>query len=131
MIVPSQLQVLASEAQRAPKDVAQVPPRFRRRRRIHSNADVVIRFARRHDAAAIRDLEALDGRTLADGARLVAELDDAVVAAISVTDGVVAADPFQCTVNAVALLRLRARQLRIAGTPRPAPRLSLIERLAR
>jgi hypothetical protein len=129
MIVPSQLQVLAAEAQRAPS--SPVPPRFRRRKRIRSNADVVIRLARRGDAGAIRDLEALDGRVLADGPRLVAEMDDKVVAALSVADGVVAADPFVCTVNAVALLRLRARQLRIAGTRRPVPGLTLIERLAR
>lgn len=130
MISPSQLQVLTAEAQRAPLDLPRAP-RFRRRKRIRLNADVVIRFARPRDAAAIRDLEALDGRVLADGPRLVAEMDDAVVAAISVADGVVAADPFLCTANASALLRLRARQLRMAGRPRPTPRLTLIERLAR
>ena len=130
MIVSSQLQVLAREAQHKRPEGAPLV-RLPRRRRIRSNADVVIRFARPRDAGAIRDLEALDSRRLADGPRLVAELDGQIVAAISVADGVVAADPFVCTVNATTLLRVRARQLRIAGTPRPAPRLTLIERLAR
>ena len=129
MIVPSQLQVLATET---PAPRARPPfARRRRRRRPHSTADVVIRAARPRDASAIRDLEALDGRVLAEGPRLVAEVDDVLLAAISVADGTVAADPFECTINAVALLRLRARQLRTATTPRPAPRLTLIERLAR
>jgi hypothetical protein len=129
MIVPSQLQVLATESVTG----GPVTPPFarRRRRRPRSSADVVIRVARHRDAAAIRDLEAMDGRILADDTRLVAEVDDVVVAAISVGDGVVVADPFECTMNAVALLRVRARQLRGTQAPARAPRLTLIERLAR
>ena len=130
MIVPSQIQVLASEAQRESRPGAPLA-RLPRRKRVRSDADVVIRFARPRDAGAIRDLEALDSRTLAEGARLVAEVDGTLVAAISVADGVVAADPFVRTVNAVALLRVRARQVRVGRTPRPMPRLTLIERLAR
>src|SRR4051812_37065750 len=116
MIVPSQLQVLATEAAlpRPGAPLAQLP---RRRRRPRSNADVVIRLARPRDAGAIRDLEALDSRVLGDGQRLVAEHDGIAVAAISVADATVAADPFECTINSVALLRMRARQLRMAGAP--------------
>ena len=90
----------------------------------------MIRFARPRDAGAIRDLEALDSRVLGDGPRLVAEHDGIVVAAISVADDKVAADPFECTINSVALLRVRARQLRTARAPAPAPRLTFLERLA-
>lgn len=126
MIVPSQLQVLATEAQ-SPRSQT----RFARRRRPRRTADVAIRIARPRDAAALRDLEALDGRVLPDGTRLVAAVDDVVIAAISVGDGTVVADPFECTINAVALLRVRARQLRSTGTAPRAPRLTLIERLAR
>jgi hypothetical protein len=54
-----------------------------------------------------------------------------VIAAISVGDGVVVADPFECTMHAVALLRVRARQLRGTRVAARAPRLTLIERLAR
>src|SRR5690242_7764261 len=106
MIVPSQLQVLATETTHTPKGapLARLP----RRRRPGSNADVVIRRARPRDAGAIRDLEALDSRVLGDGTRLVAEHDGIVVAAISVADGTVAADPFESTANSAALLRVRA-----------------------
>ena len=130
MIVPSQLQVLATEVV-APKAGAPMARLPRRRRRPRRNAEVVIRFARARDDEAIRDLEALDSRRLGDGPKLVAEHDGVLVAAISVAEGTVAADPFECTINAVALLRLRARQLRMAATPARAPRLTLLERLAR
>src|SRR3954462_14033368 len=101
MIVPSQLQVLATEAA-LPRPGAPLARLPRRRRRPRSNADVVIRIARPRYSAALRDLEGLDSRVLGDGTRLVAELDGIPVAAISVGDGVVAADPFECTMNAVA-----------------------------
>jgi len=130
MISPSQLQVLATEAA-PPRRAAPLVRLPRKRRRVRSDADVVIRFARPRDHGALRDLEALDGRTLPEGARLVAELDGVVVAAIDVGEGTVVADPFVCTANAVALLRVRARQLRKTGEQPCPPRLSLIERLAR
>src|SRR4051795_2907324 len=114
MIVPSQLQILATDAA-VPKHGAPRARLPRRRRRPRSSADVVIRFARPRDAGAIRDLEALDthvlgdgpapgggiralgalaSHVLGDGPRLVAEHDGIVVAAISVADDKVAADPF-------------------------------------
>jgi hypothetical protein len=128
MIAPSQLQVLSTEAT-APRP----QPHFARRprRRLHRNADIAIRVARPRDASTIRDLEALDGRVLPDGPRLVAEADGVLIAAISVAEGTVVADPFECTVNASGLLRMRARQLRTGGAPAHASRLSLIGRLAR
>src|SRR4051812_25751566 len=112
MIVPSQLQLLATRPtpRRDEAPLARLP---RRPRRPRSNAEVVIRFARSRDAGAIGALEALDSRKLSDDVRLVAELDGVVVAAISPADDTVVADPFECTRNAVALLRVRARQLRM------------------
>jgi hypothetical protein len=128
MIVPSQLQVLvAAERQHDAAPMKRMP---RRRRRAHGDA-IEIRRATARDAGALRDLEALDGRSLTAGSRLVAELGGVPVAAIAVADDTVVADPFEHTAGVVDLLRVRARQLRIAGTPRPAPRLALIERLAR
>jgi hypothetical protein len=81
--------------------------------------------------AAVHELEALEGRTLPAGEHLIAELGGVPVAAIALADGSVVADPFERTAAIVALLQVRARQLRIAGVPRPTPRLALIERLAR
>lgn len=128
MIAPSQLQVLASEHHYPdPAPMRRLPRRHRR----HSGDELSIRLATGRDAGAVRELEQLDGRTLTDGSRLVAEVGGVPVAAISVADDTVVADPFEPTASVVDLLRLRARQLRTAGTPRPAPRLALIERLAR
>ena len=126
MIAPSQLQVLATERHYDAGPMKRLP----RRRRRHGDS-VEIRVATSHDAHALHELQELDGRTLTEGSRLVAEVGGVPVAAIAVSDGTVVADPFEHTSSVVDLLRLRARQLRIAGTPRPAPKLALIERLAR
>ena len=125
MIVPSQLQVLTA-AEQHPAPQHRIP-----RRRRHHGEEISIRTATRRDEHALRDLEALDGRMLTPGSHLVAEVGGVPVAAIAVSDDTVVADPFEKTAGIVDLLRVRARQLRIAGTPRPAPRLALIERLAR
>ena len=89
----------------------------RRRVRAAAAADVAIRLARKEDIAAIRELEQLDSHSLTDGARLVATMDGVPVAALAVADDSVVADPFEVTQPVVDLLRIRARQLRIAGTP--------------
>jgi hypothetical protein len=49
---------------------------------------------------------------------LIAESGGAVVAARSLADGTVAADPFRRTAHAVAALRARAAELGAAGTRR-------------
>jgi hypothetical protein len=85
------------------------------RRRRHGT-DVAIRIAKARDAAAVHELEALDGRLLGTGAQLLAELGGIPVAAIAVADDTVVADPFEKTAQVVDLLRIRARQLRVAGT---------------
>ena len=75
---------------------------------------VVIRAARGSDGPALRRLAALDSAELPAGELLVAESDDAVVAAISVDTGAKVADPFRRTADVVDLLAFRARRLRPA-----------------
>jgi hypothetical protein len=75
---------------------------------------VLIRAARGSDGPALRRLAALDSRPLPEGALLVAETDDEVVAALSVDTGAKVADPFRRTADVVDLLAFRARGLRAA-----------------
>jgi hypothetical protein len=64
------------------------------------------------DAGTLTRLAALDETEPLSGDVLLAVADGRAVAAMSVADGRVAADPFAPTGEAVALLRLRARQTR-------------------
>src|SRR3954454_15345401 len=73
---------------------------------------VVIRAARGSDGPALRHLAALDSREVPAGEVLLAETDDAVVAAVSVETGAHIADPFRHTADVVDLLEFRARRLR-------------------
>jgi hypothetical protein len=75
---------------------------------------VLIRAARGSDGPALRRLAELDSRPLPEGALLVAEADDEVVAALSVDTGARVADPFRRTADVVDLLAFRARRLRAA-----------------
>jgi hypothetical protein len=64
------------------------------------------------DAAALTRLAALDDAEPVHGDVLMAFADGEPVAAMSVDDGRVVADPFHRTADAVALLRFQARQER-------------------
>ena len=64
------------------------------------------------DAATVARLAALDETEPLTGPVLLAVADGRAVAALSVADGRVAADPFARTDEAVAMLELRARQAR-------------------
>jgi hypothetical protein len=64
------------------------------------------------DRAALRQLAELDSGAELGGQVLVAEVEDSILAAISVADGDVLADPFSRTVELRSLLELRAAQLR-------------------
>jgi len=92
------------------------------------SSTIAIRPARPDESPALRDLAALDSARPLAGDVLVAVVDDAPVAAISLDDGRVVADPFRRTADSVALLQLRASghgdRLR-----RPRPRLALRARL--
>jgi len=73
---------------------------------------VVIRRAFPEDAPALARLAALDSRRPLTGDILLAERDGAILAALSLDDGRVAADPFEPTADLVALLRVRATPAR-------------------
>jgi hypothetical protein len=75
-------------------------------------ADVVIRRAVPADGPALAALSALDAAPLPLGPALVAEVAGSPVAALPLSGGRAFADPFRRTHELVALLELRADQLR-------------------
>jgi hypothetical protein len=77
--------------------------------------DLSLRWAGPTDDALLRRLAQLDSTRSLQEPVLLAEHDGVAVAAVSFADGRVAADPFEPTAEAVALLRLRAAQLGTAG----------------
>jgi hypothetical protein len=90
-----------------------------------TGAAVTIRRAREDgsDTAALTALAERDsGETLA-GDVLVAEVEDTILAAISVDDGRVVADPFSRTRELRTLLELRRTQLRRRARARRLPAL--------
>ena len=70
---------------------------------------IVIRHATEADIRALADLAMLDSRAPFAGPALVAEVDGVTRAALDLSDGSVAADPFAPTQELVELLRLHAR----------------------
>jgi hypothetical protein len=120
MIAPSPLEAILAKASAPRQRPHHDLPAHQAGDAAALEATVLIRFARAADARAVAELEQLESRDLPDGERLVAEVDGLIVAAVAVADGTAVADPFHPTEATVELLRLRARQLRIAGVPRPA-----------
>ncbi len=72
---------------------------------------IVLRLATDVDAPTVHRLAALDDAPRLTGAVLLALVDGEPVAALSLEDGRVVADPFRFTAEPVALLRLRAEHL--------------------
>jgi hypothetical protein len=72
---------------------------------------VELRHARRDDAYIVQRLAVLDEARPLDGRVLLATVNGLAVAALSLDDGRVVADPFVATAEARSLLRLRAAQL--------------------
>jgi hypothetical protein len=72
---------------------------------------VTVRLADQDDIEVANVLAELDSAPALTGRRLLALADGWPVAAISLDDGRVVANPFAPSAEAVALLRLRARQL--------------------
>lgn len=72
---------------------------------------VTMRIAGIADDPQLRRLAELDSARLPAAPLLVGERGGRPVAALSLSEGVVVADPFASTADVVALLRLRARQL--------------------
>jgi hypothetical protein len=90
---------------------------------------VTLRYAFPDDSAAVFRLAALDSAEAPTGQLLVAEVGGELVAALSLIDGGVIADPFRRTLALVALLRERAAQLN-AAAPRYRPGRSRSRRTA-
>jgi hypothetical protein len=72
---------------------------------------LTIRAAGFEQAAALRYLADIDSQPRLQGDALLALMADEPVAAISLANGRVVADPFRPTLAAAELLRLRHRQL--------------------
>jgi hypothetical protein len=77
---------------------------------------VALRLTRADEAHVVGRLAELDDAPRLEGQALLALIDGEAVAALSLEDGRVVANPFVRTEDAVALLRLRARHL--WGLPR-------------
>jgi hypothetical protein len=88
-------------------------------------AHPTIRYAGPGDAAALKDLADLDSSRPPRGAVLVAEVDGALWAAVSLDDGHAVADPFRPTADLVFHMLQRARDLRRAehGRSKRLPRV--------
>ena len=85
---------------------------------------IVIRHATNcdHDQRVLSELAALDSRMPLNGPALIAEVDGVARAALDLSDGSVAADPFVPTAELVELLRVRAGSLTAPASACPAPR---------
>ena len=83
-----------------------------------TTSQISIRTARQDDYADLWRVATLDSALVHEGPLLVAEADGEIVAALSLTDGGVIADPFRRTAAAVDLLRMRSGQLRRASARR-------------
>jgi hypothetical protein len=77
---------------------------------------VTVRFAVAGDAPELTRIAELDSAPRPADPLLVGERAGQPIAALSLADGTVVANPFVASADVVALLRLRARQLR--GEPR-------------
>ena len=80
----------------------------------HTNTEITIRRMdlSASDQVALTKLAELDSRTHLEGAVLGAEVEGRLLAAISLADGAVVADPFSPTGELTDLLELRSGQLR-------------------
>jgi hypothetical protein len=82
------------------------------------NSTVAIRRAHHDEAGVVRRLARLDDSPPLEGEVLLAVVDGTPVAALSLTDGRVVANPFVPTADVVTLLSVRGSQL----SPQRAPR---------
>ena len=85
--------------------------------------EMTIRLADADDSRALKRLAELDSATIPAAPLLVAVAGDDLIAATSLADGRVIADPFRRSAGAAQLLVERARQIEtIASTMTTAPR---------
>ena len=92
---------------------------------------MTIRFADSQDLAALVALAQLDSAAPLAPPALVAEVDGELLAALSMSDGAVIADPFHPTLELIELLRIRAEQLQSEQRPGLLARLKGSVRAAR
>lgn len=90
---------------------------------------LTIRMAASEDTPALRRLAELDSARPLRGGVMLAELDGACLAAISLESGEVTANPFERTAAIVSHLRMRRYQVMRQGGD-AAPARSLLRRLA-
>jgi len=90
---------------------------------------IALRIVASDEGEVVTRLAALDDARALDGQVLLAVADGEPIAALSLDDGRVVANPFVRTADAVALLRLREQHLRGAA-PRHGWRAILHPRLA-
>ncbi|MEY2515485.1 MAG: hypothetical protein QOJ89_2843 [bacterium] len=84
---------------------------------MYPSHSIVIRQSLDEDVRTLAGLAILDSRPELRGPALLAEVDGVARAALDLSDGSVAADPFVPTTQLVELLRLRARGIeKAAGT---------------
>jgi hypothetical protein len=80
----------------------------------HTSASMTIRRAGAADLGSLALLATLDGAATPSEPVLVAESEGRMLAAVPFDGGRAIADPFEPTAEVVALLELRARQIRDA-----------------
>jgi hypothetical protein len=83
-----------------------------------STSTIVLQHAGAEHDRALRDLSLLDSARVVTRPALMAVVDGRLVAAASLHDGRVVADPFVESADAVALLRVRTAELRSDGRRR-------------
>ena len=90
-------------------DLRREAERIRRARKGAATREecLVIRPATARDRDAVIRLEQLEGRALAPGSALVAEVDGEVLAALQLANGSAVADPFRRTAHLVRQLEAR------------------------
>jgi hypothetical protein len=94
------------------------------------NHTLALRVADDDEADAVRRLAELDSAPTPTGEILLAVVDGEPVAALSLSDGRVVADPFRRTADVVALLEIRAAQM-LAAAARSTHRLGANRRYPR
>jgi hypothetical protein len=107
------LSLLAAQAHRS--DLADPARRTRAIADATPVSRVTLRYAAAADAPRLRQLAELDSASPPDGPVLVAEVDGRLRAALPVAGGPPISDPFHRGRELLALLALRAEQLRPDG----------------
>jgi hypothetical protein len=112
---PELSHLLAATRQQELRTAAKRARRFERRRRDSAPTVVwqglTLRLATAADHGALARLAELEESPRPAGPILLGELMQRPVAALSLCDGSVIADPFTATADVVELMRMRARQL--------------------